>query len=85
MYIYEAIQSTSYERPMITRKAWIYPTRDPGPEIGILPTDSPNGCMIICSEKCMKEYQMWTPQKGDLLADDWYPVFIIAYAPNKHL
>lgn len=73
MFIHEAVQKTSLERPMITRKAWIYPTSEPGPGIVIMPTDSPNGCMIVRSEPFAQGHTLWTPKKEDLLADAGIP------------
>lgn len=85
MFIHEAVQKTSLERPMITRKAWVYPTSEPGPGIVIMPTDSPNGCMIVRSEPFAQGHTLWTPKKEDLLADDWYPVRLIVRGPDKRL
>lgn len=72
MYIHKAIQARTKQKPYITRKAWndLYPMEAPGPAIWILPTDSPDGC-VIDSQATRSPCRRWQPTAEDLVADDW--------------
>lgn len=72
MYIHEAIQARTAEKPYITRKLWnnLYPTAHPGPAIWITPTDSPDGC-VIDSQAAKSPCRRWQPMAEDLIANDW--------------
>lgn len=77
MTIIEAIRSLSKGTgSCITRKAWDYPRELVGsklePGIKLLPTNSPNGVMVL---SCEGRYQRWHPLAGDLIADDWLVVW----------
>lgn len=73
MYIHEAIRSTTRNRPYIRRSAWNYPTTSPDVAVKILPTDSPDCCLIISAiEKNPR--RGWQPTTEDLIASDWETV-----------
>lgn len=69
MTLCEAIKATTVGKPLIYRKKWIYPVRSLDRQIRVLPTDSPNGCLLIVSVQ--GESPHWCPTKEDLLAEDW--------------
>lgn len=74
MYIHEAIQARTQEKPYIARKSWNYPTRSPVfATIRILPTDTPD-CCVIESVNSERGCRGWEPRTSDLVADDWEPV-----------
>lgn len=64
MKIYIAIKATTEKRPFITRIAWA------GLQIKILPTDSPD-CCIISSLSGRNPRRGWQPTAEDLTAEDW--------------
>lgn len=72
MYIHEAIQARTEEKPHIRRKKWVdsfgtvRATR-------IIPTSSPDG-MIVDSRAAKVLCRGWQPTAEDLTADDWEPV-----------
>lgn len=69
MTLSEAINAATAGKPLISRKKWIYPVRSFDQQTRVLPTDSPNGCLLIGATQggCTR----WCPTKEDLLADDW--------------
>lgn len=70
MYIYEAVMSVTRKKPYIRRKSWDYPTDRPTVSVKILPTNSPDGCVIkSVTEKITRHG--WQPTASDLIADDW--------------
>lgn len=74
MYIHEAIQSRSPDKPYITRESWEYITDKPvAAAVKILPTDSPDGC-VVESVSRKNPCRGWQPTAGDLMADDWKTV-----------
>lgn len=73
--IVEAIKATDASHPYIRRKAWNYPTPTPGgAAVKILPTDSPD-CCVVSSRVCpSRSAPRWNPAREDLIAEDWEPV-----------
>ncbi len=73
MYIHEAIQNTTKNKPFIKRRLWNRLSPAPfGGGVKIQATDSPDGC-IIESDVDKKDRRSWRPTAEDLLADDWEP------------
>lgn len=70
MYINEAAMSVTPKRPFIRRKSWDYPTDKPTVAIKILPTNSPDGCVIKSATEKNTRHG-WQPTASDLIADDW--------------
>ena len=79
VFIHEAIQARTGQKPYITRKAWnkLYPTPGPGPAVWILPTDTQDGCIFECRIPTIN-IRSWKPTVMDLLANDWEPVSAVA-------
>ena len=74
MYIHEAINARTAQKPFITRKARSCLTDNPcSAAIKIQPTNSPGGC-ILHSEFIVNQQPCWPPRLEDLIADDWEPV-----------
>lgn len=78
MNIFEAVKTRSEKNGLyITRKKWDYPypseRRDPEPAIKIMPTDSPDGCVIYGVNK-QTPRRRWQPAAEDLIAEDWITV-----------
>ena len=73
MYIHEAVQSTSLKHPYITRSSWDRLSPEPSGGIKIMPTDSPDGCIVISDVKDGRR-RGWQPTAADLAANDWQPV-----------
>ncbi len=69
MYIHEAIQSCTEEKPYIKRKKWgdLFGTTR---ATRIIPTSSPDG-MIVDSRAAKGLCRGWQPTAEDLTADDW--------------
>lgn len=67
MYIHEAIKEAGGRR--IARKSWKALW---GEELDILPGDSPDCCLLFGPHNRDTGYPRWNPEKGDLVADDWY-------------
>ena len=74
MYIHEAINARSAEKPHITRLSWTY-TLDGFKvlPISINPTDTPDGCVLV-TRASRTPCRGWQPRAEDLAADDWEPV-----------
>ena len=70
VYIHEAIRSTSEKRPFITRKEWIPYDMDRS-TLRILPTDTPDCCIVISDYSSRGPSRGWQPRAEDLAADDW--------------
>ena len=76
MNIVEAMNARTPNQIYIMRKAWDYPTeggRNPEAAVKLLPTDSPNGCLICGVDEKIPRGR-WQPTAGDLVADDWITV-----------
>lgn len=73
MFIHEAIQSVTLRTPYISRTSWDRLSPEPFGGIKIMPTDSPD-CCIIVSDVDEKRRRGWRPTAADLAADDWWPV-----------
>ena len=74
MYIHEAINSTTRRKPFITRKAWLL-TDTECAIIRILPTNSPDCCLIVSDYSTRGASRGWQPRAEDLIADDWLICF----------
>lgn len=70
MYIHEAIQARTREKPFIRRQGWFRLSPFPCGGIKLQPTNSPDGC-IIESDVDKKNRRSWIPTAEDLTADDW--------------
>ena len=70
MYIHEAIQSTTAKKPFITRKAWL-PSDVTRAIIRVLPTNTPDCCLMISDYSSRGPIRGWQPRADDLSADDW--------------
>lgn len=78
MDIFEAVKIRNEKNGLyITRKKWDYPyptaRRDPEPAIKIMPTDSPDGCVIYGVNEQIPR-RRWYPTAEDLAAQDWLTV-----------
>ena len=74
MYIHEAIQAMTMEKPCIARRSWGRWNKGlPSSGVRIQPTNSPD-CCIIESDAASFHLRGWQPTKDDLVADDWEPV-----------
>lgn len=73
MYIHEAIQATTIEKPYITRRSWSRLSAKPNGGIKIQPTNSPD-CCIVMSDAMGNPRRGWEPRASDLAAYDWEPV-----------
>ena len=69
MTLSEAISAVTVRKPLIYRKKWIYPVSSPDQQTRVLPTDAPNGCLLIGAAQ--GSFTPWCPTKEDLLAEDW--------------
>lgn len=72
MYIHEAIKATTESRPFITRKSWIVDDSEKS-MVKILPTSTPDCCIMVSDFSKMRPSRCWQPRKDDLTADDWFP------------
>lgn len=70
MFIQEAIKAAMLHKPYITRTAWNRLSTTPGGGVKILPTDSPDGCIVVSDVKENRRHG-WQPTAADLIADDW--------------
>lgn len=70
MYIHEAIANTSSQKPFITRKAWILESAE-HPIMKILPTNTPDCCVMVSSYSKHGPCRGWQPMSDDLKANDW--------------
>lgn len=70
MKIHEAIKATTIRKPYVTREAWAFLTVTPETPVKLLPTNSPDGCILISTMQ-KDSCRWWQPTAGDLLADDW--------------
>lgn len=73
MRIHEAINDTTREKPCIRRKAWEYPTAKPEVAVKILPTNSPD-CCVVLGVANKNPRKGWQPTAEDLVAEDWETV-----------
>lgn len=72
MDIVEAIRATTPSEPYITREAWACITPVPvSASVKIQPTDNPDGCIVLSWTGAHRGAPRWSPNKSDLLADDW--------------
>lgn len=71
MYIHEAINNRTKDKPFITRMSWL---EDYGShaDLGtkLLPTNTPD-CCIIETKLSKNPCRGWQPMAEDLVADDW--------------
>ena len=74
VYIHEAIMNTTRKKPFITRKAWDMDFSEL-PIIKLLPTDTPDCCLIVSECSAHGPRRGWEPKAADLIADDWYPCY----------
>lgn len=70
MTISEAIKARDRKHPYIRRKSWEYPINKIDSPLRILPTDSPDGCIVL-SPLSEARCNGWMPTAADLGADDW--------------
>ena len=70
MYIHEAIAATTENQRFITRKAWL-PVSSEKAIIRILPTNTPDGCVMISDYSSRGPSRGWQPRLDDLIAKDW--------------
>lgn len=72
MNIYDAMKARTADRPFITRQAW---RNDYGPwavyGVRVLPTNTPDGCLIQSRASTKMPIPRWQPTAADLVADDW--------------
>lgn len=74
MNIYEAMKARTADKPFLTRRKWI---EDWGPlaiyGVRVLPTGSPDGCMLLCRMigTSKPPAPRWQPVADDLRAEDW--------------
>lgn len=73
MNICEAIKIRTVEKPCIRRRAWDYPTSTPVIPVKLLPTNSPDGCLIMGATN-KNPRNGWQPTAEDLVAEDWETV-----------
>jgi hypothetical protein len=73
VYIHEAIQARTEEKPHIRRKRWVN-SFGTVHAARIIPTSSPDG-MIVDSRTAKGLYLGWQPTAEDLVADDWEMTF----------
>ena len=71
MYIHEAIASTTSQKPFITRRSWDMDGFEQA-VIKILPTNTPDCCLIVSDFSSHGARRGWEPSAKDLVADDWY-------------
>ena len=70
MHIHEAILNTTSKMPFITRRAWAMAAIE-RPIIKILPTNTPDCCVMVSSYSKHGPCRGWQPCADDLKADDW--------------
>lgn len=70
MYINEAISNTSPDQQFITRDAWLI-DQSAEPSIWVLPTNTPDCCIIVSSYSKHGPCRCWQPAADDLAANDW--------------
>ncbi len=75
MHLHEAVQSRTVEKPFIARRSW----RDElAPcfftDVKLLPTDSPDCCILQSRISRKGPCRGWQPTAEDLTADDWEAV-----------
>lgn len=69
MNIYEATKKAQKKGRGITRKKWM-----PGPDVRIIPTNSPALCLLIPYEWDGEVGKRWEPALDDLIANDWIAI-----------
>lgn len=71
MLIHEAIAARSADKLYIARRSW-HSIGDLSyiPRVRILPTNSPDCCVVISRDK-RDSATGWQPTMDDLIADDW--------------
>lgn len=74
MLIHEAITAADDTKQFITRKTWELDGTEKH-VAKILPTNTPDGCIITSDFSKMRPARGWQPRMEDLLADDWYPCY----------
>lgn len=67
MFIQEAVEARTNEKPYITRVAWGYAD---WANLKIQPTNTPDCCVLI-TKSARRPVRGWQPQMTDLIADDW--------------
>lgn len=75
MYLHEAIKARTADTPYIARANWrdeISPWKHLN--IRILPTNSPDCCIILSHSRKQDFSRGWEPTAEDLTADDWIVV-----------
>lgn len=72
MFIHEAIKARTADKPFITRQSWkINNSRLSLTCIRLLPTNTPDCCIISSSTGRKNLSRGWQPTAEDLEADDW--------------
>lgn len=71
MFIHQAVQKRTREKPFIRREAWSFGVKGiPASEIKLFPTDTPDNCIMI-GNASRYPCRGWQPSAADLAADDW--------------
>lgn len=75
MYIHEAIKARTPDEPFIIREHWaeeygVYAREG----VKILPTSTPDLCLLTTSYSRRNTCRGWQPSADDLVADDWITV-----------
>lgn len=70
MYLHQAVEAAMEGRMCVRRRAWDYPTSKPVISVKILPTNSPDGCVILGAAHQIPR-SGWQPTAEDLTAEDW--------------
>lgn len=71
--IVEAVKIAMETRMCIRRRCWDYPTSKPMIAVKILPTNSPDGCVLLGVAHQIPR-NGWQPNAEDLVAEDWETV-----------
>lgn len=72
MFVHEAIKARTEAKPFITRTAWKACSSRPSlGYVRILPTNTPDCCILFSSFSGKIPCRGWQPTAGDLAADDW--------------
>ncbi len=75
MFIHEAINARTADKPCITREAWkIFNSSVSMEGIRLLPTNTPDCCILFSNGRKIPS-RGWQPKAEDLVADDWITVF----------